>query len=123
MMRRVSAGLLLCAAQLVGVAVRAEENQLSANDRRAQLVERLVAEAKRRHLADDPMWRRLVYYRSGLFGVRSEADGRAFFNSPSGKTNPEAELEATLRGLFDPQTPPGTVQPAFCRFPARRAWL
>lgn len=124
MMRRAIAGLLLCAVQLVVAgAARAEGNQPSANGASAQLVERLVAEAKRRHLADDPMWRRLVYYRSGLFGVSSEADGSAFFNSPSGKTNPEAELEATLRGLFDPQAPAPKVQHPFCRFPARRAWL
>jgi hypothetical protein len=124
MMRRACAGLLLCAGQLVMAdAARAEGVLPSALSESAELVEGLVAEAKRRHLADDPMWHRLLYYRSGLFGVSSEADGSGFFAAPSGKTDPEAELEATLRGLFDPGTPPAKGQHAFCRFPARRAWL
>jgi hypothetical protein len=86
-------------------------------------VERLVDEARERKLAAQPMWWRLLHYRSGLFGVASEADGSPFFNAADGKTNPEAELAATLRAFFGPGPSDEGLQHPFCRFPARLAWL
>ncbi|MDX2054675.1 MAG: DUF4105 domain-containing protein [Polyangiaceae bacterium] len=98
----------------------------------------LVAEARRRRLAFEVEWLRLGHYRSGTFGgYESEADGVGFFLAPNGKEDPEAELEATLRGFVqgDAPTPderatgsaasatgPSLEHP-FCRFPARRLWL
>src|SRR3972149_2350286 len=55
----------------------------------------------------------------GVAGARSLVDDPRFFLSPSGKTDPAAELLATLDGLFDNTSAPA----AFCRFPARYAWL
>jgi hypothetical protein len=54
-------------------------------------------------------------------GVKSVVDDPRFFNSPEGKTNPEAELRETIRAFFatgmeNPEHPQ-------CRFPARYAWL
>ncbi len=69
------------------------------------------------------MWWRLLHYVPGPFGPVSEADGAPFFNSPEGKTNPEAELEATLRAFFGPEPRDHDLQHPFCRFPARLAWL
>jgi hypothetical protein len=85
----------------------------------------LAAEAKRRRLATSPAWLRLGHYRSSLFGgYQSEADGPGFFVSPRGAADPEAELEATLRGFFEPPGAyAGKVQHPLCRFPARYAWL
>ncbi len=54
----------------------------------------------------------------------SEADGMAFFNAPDGKTNPRAELEATLQSFLMPpeEIPKGKEHPQ-CNFPARYKWL
>ncbi len=87
-------------------------------------VEALVARAHELKLAESPQWRRLVHYQSALFGWRSEADGPAFFLAKDGKTNPRAELEATVRAVFaGPSEPTGEGGHAACRFPARRAVL
>ena len=76
------------------------------------------------HLADDREWRRLLHYKPRLFGgVESQADGPAFFAAPDGKTNPEAELEATLAGFFAPVSADPLIQHAQCKFPARMLWL
>ena len=121
----------LCCAVAVGVlssspAARAAQGAPSPQAGSPEVmahVERLVQQARQKQLAERPMWWRLLHYRSGLFGVASEVDGGHFFNAPDGKTNPEAELAATLRGFF--ATGPGDdgIQHPFCRFPARLAWL
>jgi len=70
-------------------------------------------------LHEDRYWRILLHVRPGIAGTRSLVDDPRFFLSPSGKTDPAAELSATLDGLFDNTTAP----PFFCRFPGRYAWL
>lgn len=84
-----------------------------------------IAKARALKLADDVAWRRLGHWRSGLFGVTSEADGPDFFLAKDGKTDPEAELEATLHGFFaDLSYVSGAqAQHPICRYPARLAWL
>jgi Domain of unknown function (DUF4105) len=87
-------------------------------------VDMLVQRARSLKLAEQPAWLRLVHYRRGLFGgFASEADGWPFFLARDGKTNPEAELEATLRGFFGPAPKDARLQHPYCRFPARFAWL
>jgi hypothetical protein len=94
-------------------------------------VDRLVRLAHDKHLANDEEWIRLLHYRKTLFGGwESEADGEPFFNAKQGKTDPEAELAATVRGFFlpaskDPKLGPKdpTLDHPLCRFPARFAWL
>ncbi len=70
-------------------------------------------------LPADLYWRILLHYRPGIAGSRSLVDDPRFFLAPSGKTDPAAELSATLDGLFDNVA----EAPAFCRFPARYSWL
>ncbi len=70
-------------------------------------------------LQEDRYWRVLLHVRPGIRGVRSLVDDPRFFLSPSGRTDPAAELSATIDGLFDETS----VPPPFCRFPARYAWL
>jgi uncharacterized protein DUF4105 len=82
-----------------------------------------VRAARDRRLDERAMWWRLLRYRRGLFGVSSEVDGGPFFNAPDGKSNPRAELEATLRAFFAPGPDDEGIQHPFCRFPARLAWL
>lgn len=71
------------------------------------------------------MWLRLLHYRETLTGgYESEADGAPFFLAAEGKTDPDAELEATLRGFFDTKgTYRGLWRHPRCRFPARFMWL
>ncbi|MBP2676852.1 MAG: hypothetical protein H6Q84_3692, partial [Deltaproteobacteria bacterium] len=70
-------------------------------------------------LHEDPYWRILLHVRPGIAGTRSLVDDPRFFLSPSGKTDPAAELSAMLDGLFDNTSSPVPL----CRFPARYAWL
>lgn len=78
----------------------------------------LVARSREQKLAQRPEWRKLVHYEPNLIGpgVHGLLDNRAFYNSPQGKTDPRAELEATLAAFFAPDSKQ-------CAFIARRAWL
>lgn len=84
----------------------------------------LVREARARGLAHAIPWLRLVHYEPG--SVRqwsSDISGRAFFLSPDGDHDPDAELEATLTAFLTPLVPGHEDDHPLCRFPARRAWL
>lgn len=71
--------------------------------------------------AHSPEWYALLYYRKAMGGVESEADDAAFFLSPTGKSDPVAELGASLQVFTDAQLN-GDAHPQ-CRFPARYHWL
>lgn len=77
--------------------------------------------AMRQQWADSPVWHAMLYYRDGWMGSESEADDPAFFLSPEGKTDPLAELDASL-AAFAQAGPQGDAHPQ-CRFPARYHWL
>ncbi len=87
--------------------------------------EELLSLARARGLASSPQWRALLHHEPRWFGgSKSTADSPGFFASPDGKTDPEAELEATLRSFFAPpvQETEDTQHPQ-CRFRARYLWL
>lgn len=66
-------------------------------------------------------WLALGHYRArALGGFESDADDPAFFLSSGGKTDPRAELLATMDALLRPGGGDGHAQ---CRFPARSRWL
>jgi Domain of unknown function (DUF4105) len=91
----------------------------------------LVSLRERAHaqrLWDSRDWQVLLHYRPAILGGwKSEADGLNFFLAGArGRTDPAAELDATLAAFFappvsDPQNP--EAQHPQCRFPARYAWL
>jgi hypothetical protein len=84
----------------------------------------LQARARELRLADDAGWLRLGHWRPRTFGGwESEADGVEFFRAAGGKTDPAAELQATLAGFFDAAPKANELDDAQCRFPARFAWL
>ena len=94
------------------------------NDAAGYLAE-LQQQAKQRKLARERVWHLLLKYDTRLLGgMVSEADGMEFFNSPQGKTDPEAELAATLASFFVPLAgiAEGKEHPQ-CNFPARFKWL
>jgi hypothetical protein len=85
----------------------------------------LLERARAERLWERRLWHVLLHYNANTLwpGVTSEVDNREFFLAPDGKWNPQAELEATLRAMFDPTPLPGIALPAQCAFPARYGFL
>lgn len=89
-----------------------------------EYLERLIHQAGEARLADQREWHLLLHYRKGLFGgYESEQDDPGFFMSPKGKTDPSAELAATLGRFFSDEPVGRSKQPAQCAFIARYNWL
>jgi hypothetical protein len=89
-------------------------------------LDQLIVQATTERLAETAAWRALVHYRANLLfpGVTGQADDPAFYLAPDGKTDPEAELHATLRAFFAPPlVETDTLQHPQCRFIARYHWL
>ena len=79
-------------------------------------------EARRARLAETSEWRRLVHaHPTASNGWESEPDGPAFYVSPRGRFDPEAELFATLAALY--ADPARGDKHALCKFPARARFL
>lgn len=81
-----------------------------------------VEKAKALNLAEDPFWRDLLHFKGG----RSLILDKDFFLSDRGQTDPQAELEATIKAYFTQEhtikREPGDTN-IVCIFPARYAWL
>jgi hypothetical protein len=91
----------------------------------ASYANQLIDQARVKALSSSPEWRALLHYRSNLIaaGVTSEVDAPDFFLAADGKTDPEAELEATLRAFFKPPPSSPDREPTQCRYIARYHWL
>lgn len=88
-------------------------------------LEELAARSRQLRLAERPEWRKLLHYVPNLAssGVHSLVDSPQFFNAAGGKTDPQAELEATLASFYsEAEETPEREHPQ-CAFIARRAWL
>ncbi|HEY2509712.1 MAG TPA: DUF4105 domain-containing protein, partial [Polyangiaceae bacterium] len=84
----------------------------------------IVQEARAGGLSQSVPWLRLLHYEPGSIRRWSSGiAGRAFFLSPEGDHDPDAELEATLTAFLTPVVPGHEDEHPLCRFPARRAWL
>jgi hypothetical protein len=89
----------------------------------AYLVE-LINKGLQTKLASEREWHLLLHYRKNLFGGHtSEQDDPGFFMSPDGKTDPQAELDATLKQFFSEELVGRSKQTAQCAFIARYYWL
>lgn len=88
-------------------------------------LEELIGAARQKNLAAHPYWHRLLYYKPGLVpgSLRSETADPGFFVAPTGRLDPQAELEANLAAFFQPGEEPVSQQPYQCRFIARYHWL
>jgi hypothetical protein len=87
-------------------------------------LEELAQQAREGELYDDRYWHLLLHYRKNFGGgYTSEVDDPGFFLSPNGKTDPEAELHATLTYFFSDTLVGRSKQPAQCAFVARYHWL
>ena len=72
-------------------------------------------------LYEDNYWRVLLHYKPERSGFESLIDDPSFFLSPYGKTDPKAELKATVREVF--QSDKKDDEHPKCRFVARYEWL
>lgn len=84
----------------------------------------LIEQAQQKKLAEQREWQLLLHYRKGLWGgYESEQDDPGFFLSLNGKSDPSAELAATLTQFFSAELVGRSRQPAQCAFIARYHWL
>ena len=84
----------------------------------------LIDKGLQAKLAGEREWHLLLHYRKNLLGgYTSEQDDPGFFMSPDGKTDPQAELDATLKQFFSEELVGRSNQPAQCAFIARYHWL
>jgi hypothetical protein len=86
-----------------------------------QQPQQLQQQAKDLALAKDRVWQILLRYRPVREGFESLVDDPAYFISPLGKRDPEAELLALIDAQFAPEEM--ADEHASCRFPARTEWL
>lgn len=74
------------------------------------------------NLHESPKWHKLLHYKKNLLGgFESQTDGKKFFLSSEGKTNPKKELLENIKA-FESTTTPGDDD-AICKFPLRYKWL
>ena len=84
----------------------------------------LIDKGLQAKIANEREWHLLLHYRNDLLGGHtSEQDDPGFFMSPDGKTDPQAELDATLKQFFSDELVGRSKQPAQCAFIARYEWL
>ncbi|MEL0630687.1 DUF4105 domain-containing protein [Psychromonas aquatilis] len=75
-------------------------------------------------IAKENYWLQLGHYHSNFFGGwESEVDEDSFFIASDGKTNPAAELQATLDAFNGKNLTEQQKQTFICQFPARFTWL
>jgi len=88
-------------------------------------IDSLVELANQKQLHQERQWHLLLHYRTSFLGkVEGQEDGLSFYNSPIGKTDPQAELSATLRRFFEfPSNLKKDEEHPQCVFPARYKWL
>ena len=78
--------------------------------------------AREKGLAQARTWEVLLHYKATFRGTTSLVDDPAFFNAPNGKTDRQAELDATLAAFFRTDVKPDEEHPR-CKFIARYTWL
>ncbi len=85
----------------------------------------LQAQARQMKLAERPEWRKLMHYVPRLVapGYKGLVDSPQFYLAAEGKTDPQAELDATLASFYSDIEETATVQNPRCAFIARYSWL
>lgn len=115
---------IICTLLVAAGIVQASVPQSSDLAARHAYLDELVRRSIEKDLSGRRTWHLLLHYRKNLLGgFTSEADGPGFFLSPEGRTNPQAELEATLAKFFSDELVGTSQQQAQCAFPARYRWL
>ena len=80
--------------------------------------------AQQKQLSQQAYWHILLRYdKKNGQTLHSSVQQANFFVSPDGATNPQAELQATLNALINPESTLKADDTVACKFPARVAWL
>lgn len=84
----------------------------------------LLALSSLEKLSQDTYWLQLGHYRSAILSDwKSEVDAASFFIAAQGKTNPQAELQATIDAFNGVNLNSEETRAIICQFPARFNWL
>lgn len=85
----------------------------------------LIHTAQQKNLALHNEWLSLVHYNENTVfsGYTSSVISKSFFNVPTGYQDPQAELNATLKGFFSDVSETDKTQHPQCQFIARYHWL
>ena len=86
-------------------------------------LQELLARADKKKIHTERYWHILMHYHKSFLGHKSSVDDPQFFLAEDGKTNPRAELRATLRAFFRKEPFPGKVEHPCCQFIGRYHWL
>jgi hypothetical protein len=92
-------------------------------------IQSFIDVALSRKLDEHVQWLNLGHYKKTTFGfLRSQQDGPYFFISPKGKSDPKAELVATIESFYSStirtyENSELTPQWSVCQYPARWKWL
>jgi len=87
-------------------------------------LEKLKRQTEKDRLWQSRGWQTLLHYERNNSGWESEIDSPSFFISKMGKTDPKAELYATLNAFFvEPELPDKLELHPQCRYVARYEWL
>jgi hypothetical protein len=98
---------------------------LPATARESHYADALIAQAHQKKLAEHPQWLTLAHYLTGTFrsSLKGVIDSPGFYLAASGKDDPRAELETTIRAFFRPAPQDKKKRHAQCAFIARYHWL
>lgn len=105
-----------------------------ANASPTSVIDLLIEKSRQMRLAQHPQWIRLGFYEKKIFGGYQSRNSEAFFLAEDGASNPEHELEMSIRALFSEKErkypalyPSAEVktesQIPQCQFPVRTRWL
>lgn len=85
----------------------------------------LQTRARQLKLAERPEWKKLLHYVPRLIapGYKGQVDSPSFYFSAQGKTDAQAELDATLASFFSDTLESKNAQNPQCAFIARYTWL
>jgi hypothetical protein len=86
-------------------------------------ISKMLELANQAHLSQRPEWLKINLYHSTLGGLTSRVDDPSYFLAPNGQHDPQAELEAAIRGAFDETMAKTSRQPNVCRWIARYQFL
>lgn len=88
-------------------------------------LQQLQTQAAQLQLSRTRAWHALIHYEQDTLGqgVHSTVATPWFFRADAGRTNPEAELQATLAAFFNEQEISPRKEAARCLYPARYAFL
>ena len=91
----------------------------------SEKIETLITKAEELKLYNNSYWRTLLHYKPAVFSrYKSLVDDPKFFFAKNGKTNPKAELNATIKAFFEPApSEAAKTKHPIERFPGRYKWL